>query len=75
MIHIYMYTVYMCAGSCEPGSQCHPNECIFGSEKPRGGQDFGIRGIWARGGKWEVQFTSNWRPRRTDPVTARRVSK
>ncbi len=39
------------------------------------GFDFGIRGIWARGGKWGVQFTSNRRPRWTDPVTARRVSK
>ncbi len=25
-----------CTGSCEPGSRCHPNECIFGGEKPRG---------------------------------------
>jgi hypothetical protein len=25
-----------CTGSCEPGSQCHPNECIFGGEKPLG---------------------------------------
>ncbi len=38
------------------------------------GQDFGIGGIWARKGKWGVQFTSNRRPRWTDPVTARRVS-
>jgi hypothetical protein len=22
-----------CARSCEPGSQCRPNECIFGVEK------------------------------------------
>jgi hypothetical protein len=34
-----------CAGSCEPGSRCRPNECIFGSWKPRGGRDFGMRGI------------------------------
>ncbi len=26
----------MCTGSCEPGSRCHPNECIFGGEKPWG---------------------------------------
>ncbi len=25
-----------CARSCEPGTQCRPNECIFGSGKPRG---------------------------------------
>ncbi len=25
-----------CARSCEPGSQCHPNECIFGSGELRG---------------------------------------
>jgi hypothetical protein len=27
----------------------------------------------SKGGKWGVQFTSNRRPRWTDPVTARRV--
>jgi hypothetical protein len=27
---------YTCTGSCEPGSRYHPNECIFGREKPRG---------------------------------------
>ncbi len=25
-----------CTGSCEPDLRCHPNECIFGGEKPRG---------------------------------------
>jgi hypothetical protein len=25
-----------CARSCELGSQCRPNECIFGSRKPQG---------------------------------------
>jgi hypothetical protein len=25
-----------CSGSCEPGSRCRPNECIFGSRRPRG---------------------------------------
>ncbi len=39
---------------------------------------FGVRGIWKRGGWGEgwvkrSQFTSNLRPRWTDPVTARRV--
>jgi hypothetical protein len=28
--------VYYCSGSCESGSRCHPNECIFGGEKPQG---------------------------------------
>jgi hypothetical protein len=27
-----------CARSCEPGSQCRPNECIFGVGK--------LRGVW-----------------------------
>jgi hypothetical protein len=27
---------YTCTGSCETGSRCHPNECIFGREKPQG---------------------------------------
>ncbi len=35
--------------------------------------DFGMRGIWAREGKWEDQFTSNLGTRWTDPFTARRV--
>jgi hypothetical protein len=26
-----------CARSCEPGLQCRPNECIFGSGKLQGG--------------------------------------
>ncbi len=38
-----------------------------------GGRDFGMRGIWLRGGKWEDQFTSNLGARWTDPITARRV--
>jgi hypothetical protein len=32
----YKKFLYSCTGSCEPGSRCHPNECIFGGEKPRG---------------------------------------
>ncbi len=32
-----------CAGSCEPGSRCRPNECIFGSGRPRGS------GFWNEG--------------------------
>ncbi len=65
----------MCTGSWEPGSRCRPNECYFWMWETPGGRDFGIRDIWARGGKWGVQFTSNQRPRWTDPVRARRVSK
>ncbi len=34
-LHIIL-VYYYCAGSCEPGSRCRPNECIFGSGKPRG---------------------------------------
>ncbi len=28
--------ISICARSCEPGSRCRPNECIFGSRKLRG---------------------------------------
>ncbi len=39
-VHIKVYVrpcpCPSCAGSCEPGSWCRPNECIFGSGKPRG---------------------------------------
>ncbi len=38
-----------------------------------GGRDSGVGGYISKGGKWGVQFTSNRRPRWTDPVTARRV--
>jgi hypothetical protein len=33
----------MCSGSCEPGSRCRPNECIFGSGRPWGS------GFWNEG--------------------------
>jgi hypothetical protein len=38
--------IHTCAGSCEPGSRCCPNECIFGSGKPWG---VGILGFWDEG--------------------------
>ncbi len=28
--------IYSCARACKSGSQCRPNECIFGSGKPWG---------------------------------------
>ncbi len=36
------------AGSCEPGSRCHPNECIFGSGKPQRVEILG-RGVYEQG--------------------------
>jgi hypothetical protein len=56
---------YVCAGSCEPGSRCRPNECIFGGEKPRGvgilklgvyeqgkgSGEFSLQGTGDRGGR------------------------
>ncbi len=48
-----------CSGSCEPGSRCHPNECIFGGEKPRG---VGIleSGVHEQGkGNGEVSLQAN----------------
>ncbi len=32
---------------------------VYSDQGDPGGRDFGMRGIWARGGKWEDQFTSN----------------
>jgi hypothetical protein len=52
--HIY------CARSCEPGSQCRPNECIFGSGKLRG---VGILewGVYEPGeGNGEVSLQATW---------------
>jgi hypothetical protein len=53
-----------CAGSCEPGSRCRPNEWKFGSGKPlgsgfwdegvyeqgEGNGEFSLRATWERGG-------------------------
>ncbi len=62
-----------CSGSCEPGSRCHPNECIFGGGKPQG---VGIleAGVYEQGkgngeGSLQAIGDQGW----TDPVTARRV--
>jgi hypothetical protein len=41
-----MTMVHRCARACGLGSQCRPNECIFGSGKPRG---VGISGEGTRG--------------------------
>ncbi len=44
-----------CAGSCEPGSRCRPNKCIFGCEEPRG---VGILGLGVYGqGEGNVEFS------------------
>ncbi len=42
-----------CAGSCEPGSRCRPNECIFGSGKP-GGSGFWDEGYMSKGREIEI---------------------
>jgi hypothetical protein len=52
-------TCFYCTGSCEPGLRCHPNECIFGGEKPRG---VGIleSGVYEQGkGNGEVSLQAN----------------
>ncbi len=36
VVYDKMVNTYTCTGSCEPGSRCHPNECTFGRDKPRG---------------------------------------
>jgi hypothetical protein len=55
------------------GSQCRPNECLFGSGKPQGVRIRVGRGQMGKRGKCKSQFTSNPRKKWTDPVTARRV--
>jgi hypothetical protein len=40
-----------CARSSGPGSQCHPNECIFRSGNPRGS------GFWVKGNRWVTEGT------------------
>jgi hypothetical protein len=52
-VHVHVH-VHVCAGSCEPGSRCRPNECIFGSGKPgKGGRDFGMKGYMSKGREME----------------------
>ncbi len=49
-----------CARSCEPGSHCCPNECIFGSGEPRGVGILG-RGVYEPGeGNGEVSLQATW---------------
>ncbi len=35
-LHYLKSNVYLCAGSCEPGSRCRPDEYIFESGRPWG---------------------------------------
>jgi hypothetical protein len=50
-----------CARACGSGSQCHPNECIFGSGKPRWVGILG-RGVYEPGeGNGEVSLRATWK--------------
>jgi hypothetical protein len=73
-VHILMQflIVYFCKRAYGSGSQCRPNECIFGSGKPRGVRNSG-RGLYEPDeGNGEVSLRAVG-TRGTDPVTARRV--
>ncbi len=49
-----------CARACGLGSQCRPNECIFGSGKPRRVGILG-RGVYEpREGNGEVSLRATW---------------
>ncbi len=49
-----------CARACGSGSQCRPNECIFGSGKPQGVGFLG-RGVYEPGeGNGEVSLRATW---------------
>ncbi len=51
---------YSCKRAYGSGSQCHPNECIFGSGKPQG---VGISGRGLHGpdeGNGEVSLRATW---------------
>ncbi len=55
------------------GSQCRPNECIFGSGKPWGVGILG-RGVYEPGeGNEEVSLRATWERGGQNPVTTRRV--
>jgi hypothetical protein len=57
IIQVYNY----CTGSCEPGSRCRPNECIFGCEKLRGVGilELGVYGQGEGNGKFSLQATGD----------------
>ncbi len=57
---IHSFWNLYCAQSCELGSQCRPNECIFGSGKLQGVQISG-RGVYEPGeGNGEVNLRATW---------------
>ncbi len=72
MCKTFEFLYINCAGSCEPGSRCRPNECIFGSEKLRG-SGFWNEGNISKGREMGRSVTSNLGTRWMDPITARRV--
>ncbi len=56
---VYCWWHLYCSGSCEPGSRCHPNECIFEGEKPRGVRIL-ESGVYEQGkGNGEVSLQAN----------------
>ncbi len=48
--------LYTCKRAYGLGSQCHPNECLFGSGKTPGGRDFGWGARWAGEGNKGVSL-------------------
>ncbi len=54
-------TDFYCTGCWEPGSRCHPNECIFGCEKPRGVGilELGVYGQGEGNGEFSLQATGD----------------
>ncbi len=48
-----------CARASESGSQCRPNECIFGSGKP-GGLGFWMGGYMSQVRNGEVSLRATW---------------
>ncbi len=49
-----------CTRAYGSGSQCRPNECIFGSGEPRGVGILGGRVYEPGEGNWEVSLQATW---------------
>jgi hypothetical protein len=57
---LHIVYVRFCARACGSGSQYRPNECIFGSGKPREVRILG-RGVYESGeGNGEVSLRATW---------------
>ncbi len=52
ILYTQLFLKSYCLRACGLGSQCRPNECIFGSGKPPGGSGFRVGGYMSQVREW-----------------------